>query len=134
MLHSKNLVSAVAALLIAGAACSQGGGDRGDRDTAAPGAVSDANGPADVTITATEFAFAPDPVNAPAGTVTVALVNEGAIPHTLLVEGLSGPKLAVAARGERDTGAFELAPGTYTMYCDIAGHRAAGMEATLNVE
>lgn len=27
-----------------------------------------------------------------------------------------------------------LAPGAYTMVCDVAGHEAAGMKATLTIE
>ena len=41
-------------------------------------------------------------------------------------------KLSVTP-GQTKTGAVTLAAGTYTIYCDIAGHRAAGMEAKLVV-
>ena len=34
---------------------------------------------------------------------------------------------------EKDSGKVELAAGTYTIYCTIPGHRAAGMEATITV-
>ena len=41
-------------------------------------------------------------------------------------------KLAVVPN-ETKAAAVELAAGTYTIYCDIAGHRQAGMEAKLVV-
>jgi plastocyanin len=63
-----------------------------------------------------------------AGCIDVTYVNDGGIPHTLLVEGRSGFKLAV---GDTDRGTIDLPPGTYTLICDVAGHRSAGMEAEL---
>ena len=35
--------------------------------------------------------------------------------------------------GNEDTGTTDLAPGTYTLFCDIAGHESAGMVAELTV-
>ena len=56
--------------------------------------------------------------------------NDGSIAHTLLVRGESGFKLSI---GNEDRGTIELGPGTYELYCDIAGHEAAGMVAPLEV-
>ena len=62
----------------------------------------------------------------------VTLVNDGALPHTLLIEKVSGfKKLSVTGQGQTATGTATLEPGTYTIFCDVAGHRSAGMEAQL---
>ena len=71
---------------------------------------------------------------ASAGTNVIELINDGGQAHTLLIE--DDPdfkKLGVTGQGDTDQGSVDLTTGTYTIYCDIAGHRAAGMEATLVV-
>lgn len=68
-----------------------------------------------------------------AGPMTITYRNDGAIQHTLRIEGVDGFGLDVPANGDVDEGAVELEAGTYTLYCDVAGHREAGMEATLEV-
>ena len=69
---------------------------------------------------------------AAAGAVVIELVNVGIQPHTLVIEKVSSfKKLAVNSKGDTSRGTANLEPGTYTIYCDVAGHRAAGMEATL---
>jgi plastocyanin len=65
------------------------------------------------------------------GCVEVTYTNEGAQAHNLLIDGVPDFKLTI---GDSDTGTVELAPGSYTIYCDLAGHRAAGMEADLTVQ
>ena len=65
------------------------------------------------------------------GCVEVTYTNEGAQAHNLLIDGVPDFKLTI---GDSDTGTIELARGSYTLYCDLAGHRAAGMEADLTVE
>ncbi|HET7719341.1 MAG TPA: cupredoxin domain-containing protein, partial [Acidimicrobiales bacterium] len=77
------------------------------------------------------LAFEPDTLEAPAGEITFALVNDGSLPHTFVIEDHeSDLKLSV---GESDEGSITLEEGEYTFYCDVAGHRAGGMEGTLQV-
>lgn len=74
--------------------------------------------------------FDADSYEADAGCIEVTYVNEGNVPHTLLVKDHKGFKLSV---GKSDTGTIELPAGTYELYCDIAGHESAGMKAELTV-
>lgn len=69
---------------------------------------------------------------AAAGVIVIELVNDGSQAHTLLIEKVSSfKKLTVTSTGDKARGTATLEPGTYTIYCDIAGHRGAGMEAVL---
>jgi uncharacterized cupredoxin-like copper-binding protein len=68
------------------------------------------------------------------GKVAIEVVNTGATAHTFLFDGLTGPKLAVSSGGSTDIGQYDVTPGTYTYYCDIPGHRQAGMEGKLVVD
>ncbi len=67
---------------------------------------------------------------AEAGCIEVTYTNNGSQAHNLLIEGKSGFKLNV---GDVDTGTVELPAGNYELYCDLAGHEAAGMVADLEV-
>jgi uncharacterized cupredoxin-like copper-binding protein len=68
---------------------------------------------------------------ADAGCVEVTYTNNGSTTHDLLIRGKSGFKLTV---GDVDKGTVELPAGNYELYCDIAGHEAAGMVADLSVQ
>ncbi len=65
-----------------------------------------------------------------AGCIEVTYINNGRVAHTLLVRGESGFKLSM---GSEDVGTIELPAGTFELYCDVAGHEAAGMVADLTV-
>lgn len=93
-------------------------------------------GPADVTVVAFDIGFREKQLSAaakPAG-IVVEYVNEGAAAHTFLFDEVPGFKLEVTSKGATDKARTSpLDPGTYTFFCDIPGHRAAGMEGQLNV-
>jgi plastocyanin len=119
------LLLAAAAVALPLSAC--GGDDDGGGSDVPEGAVE--------VVGTDALAFEPDTISAPAGEVSLALVNDGSIPHTLVVEGLEDDlKLSIAGSGDVDSGSLTLEAGEYTYYCDVPGHRGAGMEGTLTVE
>lgn len=65
------------------------------------------------------------------GAVAFAVKNVGKIPHDLAIQG--GTKTALINAGQSATLTATLKPGTYTLYCTVPGHRAAGMVAKLTV-
>lgn len=123
--HSRTpLLLAGIAGALALAACSGGGDDDGGAAAASADSI--------VAVTAGDMFFAPTDLSAQAGNIAIELDNEGAIPHNLVIE-QTGMKVADAVGRSSDTGTIDLEPGTYTFYCDVAGHRQAGMEGTLEV-
>ena len=113
---------------VGGAAC---GND--DDDSGAPSASIPADA---LTVHAADINFPAKEFAATAGVVTFVYVNQpGVTRHTLEVEGV--PKstfyLEVSGAGDQAVGTVNLQPGTYTIFCDIPGHRAAGMEGTVTV-
>jgi plastocyanin len=134
--HRRTHTLAVGALAVVGLVALTACGDDGDDG----GGTSDpAAADADLQVVARDIELDQDSYTLTAGTSTIAYVQEGAMLHTLLIEGPDGEDVAgfgleVTEDGEVDTGEVTLEPGTYTLYCDVAGHRQAGMEAELVVE
>jgi plastocyanin len=114
----------LAALAIVGVGC--GGGNDSS-------AYQEPSGPAQETATVHtgNFFFRPDTLKLQAGVDRIDLVGEGG-GHTLLVEGVPHFELSVVG-DEHDAKKVDLKPGTYTFYCDVPGHREAGMEGELRV-
>jgi plastocyanin len=76
------------------------------------------------------LAFDQERYQAEAGQVTFFYRNGGRLPHTLLVRGVEGFRLAV---GDTAQGSVELDTGAYEIYCDVPGHEQGGMVADLEV-
>jgi plastocyanin len=71
------------------------------------------------------------------GKVTIALDNKDQQSHSLVIKDANGNKvdsfrLLVAGEHEKQA-SVDLPAGTYQVYCDVPGHAAAGMKATLTV-
>ena len=86
-----------------------------------------------VNIEGGEMFFQPKEVTAPAGPVSITLTNKGLIQHNLVVQEDPAFKKLDVNPGQSATGTLDAKPGTYTLYCDIPGHRPAGMETKLTV-
>lgn len=99
---------------------------------AACGGSSD--GPAEIEVTATEFAFDPDALDLSVDQAAeITLINAGTVEHDMTIDEADFTLLAPV--GETVTGTLDgLDAGSYEIYCAIPGHREAGMTGTLTVE
>ena len=97
-------------------------------DGAAAGPASTST--SQLNITLTEFALEGD-LTAPAGHVILNISNEGAIDHNAAVRelGLASEMLPGGGSATLDLGTLE--PGTYTLFCEVAGHESSGMVTDL---
>ena len=84
----------------------------------------------DLDISLSEFSIAGE-LSAPAGAVTLNVVNGGAIEHNLEVRDLGARTANLMSRGVDTLALGELEPGTYELFCSISGHEASGMVADL---
>ena len=108
-----------------------------------------------VRIIAKEMTFKLSTNSAPAGQVTFVVVNEGKLPHEVVILrtdmdakalpiSSSGNKVDEAAAGDHvgeveveagttGAGTFRLTPGKYVLICNIEGHYQAGMTTAFTV-
>jgi len=84
-----------------------------------------------------QLAYVASKATAPAGALSVTFKNTSGTPHDIAFqEGTNGPELAkteVITKGEDKT-ELDVKAGTYTFFCTVPGHRAAGMVGTLTVK
>jgi plastocyanin len=82
-----------------------------------------------------QLRFDKDALEAKAGNVTIVMSNPSPLKHNVSLEAPDGTKDGpeVEKGGESQVSA-KLKPGTYTYFCNVDGHRDAGMEGTLTVK
>jgi plastocyanin len=90
-----------------------------------------------VVVRETEFKL--DPAQAAGGEeglVTIQIVNEGKLAHSLAVDGPNGLVEVDGQVEPGQEGTLEAdldRPGTYTWYCPLDGHRGKGMTGSITV-
>jgi plastocyanin len=89
-----------------------------------------------------QLAYTSTKALATAGPVTVSMANMSGVIHNIAFEAgengatAKGPKLAASSfisKGETSV-KLTLKPGKYTFFCEVPGHRQAGMYGTLTVK
>ena len=102
--------------------------DDGESETSTGGS----SGGTAATASLTEFAIDPDGLTVGEGG-TIEVTNDGTMVHNLAVadQDLKTADLAGGEAGTLDVSS--LAAGEYEIFCDIAGHKDAGMVGTLTV-
>jgi plastocyanin len=107
---------------------SQGGGEK--PSAGGPG------GTLQLAADASAIAYDSTSLSSKPGKVTIDFTNPATLEHDVAIEGEDGEEIAgseLIGKGETSVSA-ELAPGTYTFFCTVPGHREAGMEGTLTVK
>jgi plastocyanin len=70
-----------------------------------------------------------------AGKVTLRMNNKSSVPHDIAIRGDGVSAVGKIVSGGGTSSVSEnLKPGTYTFYCSVDGHEAAGMKGTLTVK
>ena len=126
-----------ATMVLALAACGGGGGSA--TTGGGGGATTAASGGGGQTL-----ALAADPsgalkydksqLEATAGDITIDFTNDSPLQHDVAVEGNGVNEASDKITGSKTTLSLNLKAGTYTFFCSVDGHRAAGMEGTLVVK
>jgi mono/diheme cytochrome c family protein len=84
-----------------------------------------------------QLAYVSNKATAAAGPLAISMPNMSGTDHNLAIQkGTNGPVLAktpIIKKGVAKT-TVTLTPGTYTYFCEVPGHRAAGMLGTLTVK
>jgi plastocyanin len=82
-----------------------------------------------------QLKFTASSASATAGRVTLRMKNMSSTPHDIAVKGSGVNQIgAIVSNGGTSTVAVSLKAGTYTFYCSVDGHAAAGMKGTLTVK
>jgi plastocyanin len=140
-------LTVIAALALAAfglAAC--GGGDDTESSTAATTSTTTAAAAGGGGGGGGTIKFAADPsgalaytqteVSGPAGSDTIEFTNDSSTPHDVTIEDSGGNQIAQTdvISGDTTSATADLQPGTYTFFCSVDGHEAAGMKGTLTVK
>jgi len=128
------LLLVLTASVLALSAC--GGGSSSSSTTPASTSGGGGGGGSTVKISADPsgaLKFEQTDVSATAGSITIDFTNMSSISHDVMIEGNGASGGTDQITDSTTSTTVDLDPGTYTFFCSVDGHRAAGMEGTLTV-
>ena len=87
-----------------------------------------------ISASASALKYSTTKLKAPAGKVTIMMKNLSPLQHDVAIKGKGvSAKGKVVGKGATSTVTATLKKGTYTFYCSVDGHEAAGMRGQLIV-
>ena len=87
-----------------------------------------------IEIDAFDLGFKPNAITIPANTdVTVTFKNTGFLPHDFSIDALSISTGSING-GQETSVTINASAGTYQFYCNVPGHKDAGMVGVLTVK
>jgi mono/diheme cytochrome c family protein len=66
------------------------------------------------------------------GSITIKSQNKSGTPHDIVIDGKGKGEVVQGGGVSRFTASYS--PGSYTYYCSVPGHRAAGMQGKLTIK
>ena len=147
-------VATAAAIAVAGSGCGSSSGSGGNSSPSVPstGGISSALSSAassassavssgaeghvvEIDVAASGFSFVTSTASASAGPVVIRSKNPQSLGHDISLRGNGVDEKGdiVSDGGVSMITIADLKPGTYTFYCSVPGHEAAGMKGTLTV-
>jgi plastocyanin len=129
------LLLVLAASVLALSACG-GGSESSSTTPAATGGGGGGGGGSTVQISADPsgaLKYEETDVSASAGSITIDFTNMSSLPHDVTIEGNGASGGTDVITDSTTSATVDLEAGTYTFFCSVDGHRAAGMEGTLTV-
>src|SRR5687767_12739935 len=85
-----------------------------------------------IRVTLGDLFIEPAVLQAPAGSVTFKVKNEGATDHNFAIEGYEATEM-IPPGGSTTLEISDLKAGEYEVICEVAGHAGGGMTASLVV-
>jgi len=98
-----------------------------------PATPAPSSGGRTVQVKMSEFKYEAQPRGVPAGAVTFEIENAGTVEHDFIIQGVDKGTEQLRP-GQKATLTVDLKPGTYTVVCNVAGHKEAGMTMELVVK
>jgi plastocyanin len=83
-----------------------------------------------------QLAYTQTSLTANAGSDTIDFNNPASLAHNVTIQDSSGGTVGATdtITGSTTSTTVNLKPGTYTFFCSVDGHEAAGMKGTLTVK
>ena len=126
------VVAAILAVYALGVSLSTRNGTGVAVSAAAPAAADGEVGGSEVSVALSEFSISQADLTL-APTDSLVVQNTGAAEHNYKIKETAVGTSNIAPGESAALDISSLAPGTYQVYCDIAGHETAGMSGTLTI-